>query len=203
MKKLVDLVIITGCIFLLFGCVRSSKYKVERSDQELSGNRGYYMGNLPPPPERPEKLDREVVNIDIDLPPYDSWDRYRWIDKKLWGNRGYMIGGSEKIEGGAEEELILEVPSNEKETGVEPEVSPVVEKPAQERAESGSVISEVKENLPTTYKVKKGDTLWKIAGYKEIYGSPAKWTILYEANKDQINDPDSLKPGITLNIPRN
>jgi LysM repeat protein len=199
MKKLVDLFIMLGCIFLLFGCVRSSKYKVERTDQELSGNRGYYMGNLPPPPERPEKLDREVVNIDIDLPPYDSWDRHRWIDRKLWGNRGYMIGGPEKIEGGAEEELVLEVPSNGKEAGIEPEANPVVEKPI----ESGSTLNEVKESLPTTYKVKKGDTLWKIAGSKEIYGNPSKWTKLYEANKDQINDPDSLKPGITLNIPRN
>ena len=198
MKKLVDLFIIIGCIFLLSGCVRSSEYKVERTDQELAGNRGYYMGNLPPPPERPEKLDREIVNIDIDLPPYDSWNRYRWIDKKLWGNRGYLMGGPEKIEGGPEEELILEVPSNEKETVIEPEVSPVLETPM----ESGSALNEVKESLPTTYKVKKGDTLWKIAGSKEIYGNPSKWTRLYEANKDQINDPDSLKPGITLKVPR-
>lgn len=59
-----------------------------------------------------------------------------------------------------------------------------------------------KPELVTTHTVVKGETLWDIAGYKEIYGDPLKWKLIYEANKDVLNSPDSLKPGQLLIIPR-
>lgn len=50
-----------------------------------------------------------------------------------------------------------------------------------------------------TYTVQKGDTLSKIA--KEYYGDEKQYRSIYEANKDQLDDPDSLQVGQVLRIP--
>jgi len=55
---------------------------------------------------------------------------------------------------------------------------------------------------PSTVEVKPGDNLWRIAGYWEVYGDRLGWERLYEANKDQLRDPNFLKPGQVLVIPR-
>lgn len=52
------------------------------------------------------------------------------------------------------------------------------------------------------YIVKEGDSLWKIAGKKEIYGDPFKWEMLYTANRDVIKNPHRIYPGQILIIPR-
>ncbi len=49
------------------------------------------------------------------------------------------------------------------------------------------------------YTVQKDDTLQKIA--KKLYGSYSKWTMIYDANRDVIKDPNFLKPGNVLKIP--
>ncbi len=51
-----------------------------------------------------------------------------------------------------------------------------------------------------TYKVKEGDTLWKIA--RKFYKDPFKWLWLFKANIDQIEDPDEIYPEQILEIPR-
>ncbi len=52
----------------------------------------------------------------------------------------------------------------------------------------------------TTYTVKKGDSLWKIA-QNEMNGG-TNWRKLYEANKAVIGkNPDAIKPGQKLRIP--
>ena len=53
-----------------------------------------------------------------------------------------------------------------------------------------------------TYKVVKGETLAKISGYDFIYNDPTKWGIIYRANRDQIQDPNIIRPNMTLKIPR-
>lgn len=50
-----------------------------------------------------------------------------------------------------------------------------------------------------TYTVVSGDSLSKIA--QREYGDANKWRTIFEANKDQINDPDLIHPGQTLRIP--
>jgi len=50
-----------------------------------------------------------------------------------------------------------------------------------------------------TYVVKKGDSLSKIA--KQHYGNANEWRKIFEANRDQIEDPDLIQPGQTLKIP--
>ena len=50
-----------------------------------------------------------------------------------------------------------------------------------------------------TYTVKAGDTLSAIA--KEHLGSASAYTKIFEANRDQLTDPDKIKPGQVLKIP--
>ena len=49
------------------------------------------------------------------------------------------------------------------------------------------------------YVIQKDDTLQKIS--KKLYGSYSKWTVIYDANRDVIKDPNFLKPGKVLKIP--
>jgi nucleoid-associated protein YgaU len=50
-----------------------------------------------------------------------------------------------------------------------------------------------------TYTVKSGDTLSKIA--KEHLGDANSYMKIFDANKDQLTDPDKIKPGQVLKIP--
>ncbi len=50
-----------------------------------------------------------------------------------------------------------------------------------------------------TYRVQRGDNLSRIA--REVYGDSTQWRRIYEANRDQLATPDSLREGQTLNIP--
>ena len=49
------------------------------------------------------------------------------------------------------------------------------------------------------YVVKSGDSLSKIA--KSEYGDAGAWKAIFEANKDQIKNPDLIHPGQKLKIP--
>jgi len=50
-----------------------------------------------------------------------------------------------------------------------------------------------------TYTVKSGDTLSKIA--KEHLGDANAYPKIFEANRDQLSDPDKIQPGQVLKIP--
>jgi len=50
-----------------------------------------------------------------------------------------------------------------------------------------------------TYTVKAGDTLSAIA--KEHLGSAGAYMKIFELNKDQLTDPDKIKPGQVLRLP--
>ena len=50
-----------------------------------------------------------------------------------------------------------------------------------------------------TYTVKAGDTLSKIA--ERSLGSANAYMRIFEANRDQLSDPDQIKPGQVLKIP--
>ena len=50
-----------------------------------------------------------------------------------------------------------------------------------------------------TYTVKSGDTLSKIA--QQSLGDANAYMRIFEANRDQLSDPDRIKPGQILKIP--
>lgn len=50
-----------------------------------------------------------------------------------------------------------------------------------------------------TYLVEDGDSLWKIA--VAAYGKGTNWELIFKANRDLLDDPSDLKPGMTLRLP--
>lgn len=55
------------------------------------------------------------------------------------------------------------------------------------------------EHTQQSYTVEKGDSLSKIA--KRVYGKASLWREIYEANKDNIKDPDLIYPGQVIRLP--
>jgi len=122
------------------------------------------------------------------VPPFPKWRKHYWEDKELWGNRGNFPQGYAVRKVAISQE---QVPSTEVEP-MEEEIVIMEEEMPQPR----------QRELPATYTVKKGDCLWFIAGYPEIYGNPLLWPKIYEANRDKIKDPDLIYPGQVFIIPR-
>jgi nucleoid-associated protein YgaU len=48
--------------------------------------------------------------------------------------------------------------------------------------------------------VQPGNSLWRIA--RELYGQGMQYTVIYEANRDQIRDPDLIYPGQVFTTPQ-
>ncbi len=55
---------------------------------------------------------------------------------------------------------------------------------------------------PYNWSVWKGESLWKIASYPEIYGKGSEWPRIYRENEDQIKDPNLIYPKQVFSIPR-
>ena len=73
-----------------------------------------------------------------------------------------------------------------------PKAAPEPVRPASPSAPTPSVAK--------TYTVVRGDCLWNIA--KKFYGSGAKYTVIYNANKGVIGgNPNLIYPGQVLTIP--
>lgn len=63
-------------------------------------------------------------------------------------------------------------------------------------------VLKIPRGLPNSWKVYKGEFLWKIASYPEVYGKGSKWPLIYRANKDKIKDPNLIYPNQVFQIPR-
>jgi nucleoid-associated protein YgaU len=50
-----------------------------------------------------------------------------------------------------------------------------------------------------SYTVRKGDTLSAIAQHH--YGKASRWHAIFDANRDQLDNPDLIKPGQVLRLP--
>jgi nucleoid-associated protein YgaU len=48
--------------------------------------------------------------------------------------------------------------------------------------------------------IRRGDNLWRIA--RRLYGRGVRYSTIYEANTDQIGDPDRIYPGQVFVIPK-
>lgn len=67
-------------------------------------------------------------------------------------------------------------------------------------AQSGTTVSA---DVLTRYTVVEGDNLSRIAEQNAVYGDGYLWPLIFKANTDKLNDPEKLKPGTVLVIPRN
>lgn len=78
------------------------------------------------------------------------------------------------------------------ESSEEPEVIVAVEetRPAETSPEPSTNVS---------HTVKSGDSLWNLA--KKYYGDGKKYTVIYEANKDKVKNPNLIYEGQVLIIP--
>ena len=75
-------------------------------------------------------------------------------------------------------------------------ITPAERSTAQQVASKGVPLSELAENAPDTYTVKRGDTLWHISGM--FLKSPWRWPELWGMNLDQIHNPHLIYPGQLL-----
>ena len=75
----------------------------------------------------------------------------------------------------------------------EPETTVATEEPARETDNSPAPAQ------PQTKKIQKGDCLWKIA--KQFYGNGSEYPKIFNANGDQISNPNLIYPGQVLTIP--
>lgn len=61
---------------------------------------------------------------------------------------------------------------------------------------------EKKVGLLRQVQVAPGETLFTLAGRRDVYGDSLLWPLIYKANRDQIKDPQEIFVGQVFSIPR-
>jgi len=169
-------IIVTGLIVLAAGCATGKKNMAPVNEQQ----KNEFIKGL----EVVEQPALEPDWADFVKDHYPNWRQHYWVDRGQWGNRGYIMGKPT-----AEAEPVVE-------TQITP-LPPLTSAPPAIVEEAPPKI--VQADKPTKYVVKKGDSLWKIAG--KVYHNPLKWPKIYRANKDKVKNPNRIHPGQVLIIP--
>ncbi len=132
--------------------------------------------------EKQEQEKAELVTSHIRKFGFDTTD----IQVKVDGEKVILIGKVDTVEN--KNKIIVTAGNIEGISSVEDWIvvthPPVVEQPQPEKQ---------------FYTVKKGDFLSKIA--KEVYGNASKFSVIFEANKPMLKDPNLIYPGQVLVIP--
>jgi nucleoid-associated protein YgaU len=134
-----------------------------------------------------------------------------------WGNRGYLEGKAPPAEEKGREttrttqvveiEMRPLIKFEKAKKPVEEMPTEKIEAPAGTEGNRGyitqSITPEIAEPAAAgtfeKYSVVKGDTLQKIS--KKYYGTTKRWKKIFNANRDVLKTPNSLRPGQALNIP--
>ena len=164
--------------FFVAGCsARVYEKRQERSDQDLPGYQGFAKG-LRAPGESARKKTRKVYVLEISKKSSSQEEK----EKKQ------MLAETEEAIKKARSEIAAT------------QASQISAQPGGQAAENQPALN-VSDDLPyTEYEVLPEDTLQKIA--KKFFDSYSKWSKIYEANKDVIPDPNRIRPGIILKIPK-
>ncbi len=204
--------LVLGFVMVLSGCVvRVYQKEMPRKDIVVEGNQGYLVGNPPRQGYTVKKKTRKIIVTEIELVnPKELHVNYlgekrerKNVGEKSEkeGNYGYIYK-KERVERegvGEEGERVIKTEEKEQESG---DVS------SAEEVEQGSNSTGAGENAGekgkdkrrfVIYKVQKGDTLQKIS-YK-FYGRYSWWPKIFAANKDRLENPDSIYVGQELRIP--
>ncbi len=79
-------------------------------------------------------------------------------------------------------------------------VTPAQRAAAQQSAEAGVPLADLRAGAPEVYVVKRGDTLWSIAGL--YLQSPWRWPQLWGMNMQEVGNPHLIYPGQQLELVR-
>jgi nucleoid-associated protein YgaU len=90
---------------------------------------------------------------------------------------------------------VAEAPAAAAPVETAPAVEPAADEPAVVAAQVPAVTDPAIEPAaaPTQVIIQPGNNLWKLS--RQIYGKGMMYTVIYEANKDQIRKPDLIYPG--------
>ena len=181
-------------MFLISGCVTVKPVTCERVDQEISGNQGFLMGEGSLTPSKARKTTKTFIKVDIDLTRRDAEAvaTEEYSEKKHSDSLKKMASGKP----GDYNKGYFEAEADSKPETIS-DMSCVIVEDVEEIE-----IMTVLEPVYDYYVVKKGETLWDIAGRPEVYGNSSKWKLIFNANKDKIKKPSLIKPGMKLKIPR-
>lgn len=185
-------IVALGVMLGLGGCLRVQTRVVElpRVDQERSGNQGYLAGSGPASTAA-RKTTRQIIMTDVELP---TRDELRPVKGRLGPNaRGFTVPDPamepEPLGRAAPTEPPRPEPAPMWDVTEElPPVTPMTPRLAPRAPAS-----------PTTYTVRKGDTLEKIA--KQVYGDAKRWPAIYKANRHVLKNANRVYPGQKLAIP--
>lgn len=136
------------------------------------------------------------------------------VDQNLTGNRGYLQGSPSQAEQEkgttTRKSYVLEFEfgqskakdsqSKQVKKEVAPEYDYQTAEPTSMAMEEDFLEETTTEPTYEDYLITKDDTLQKIS--KKFYGTYRKWKQIYDANTDKIKDPNKIKPGITIRIPK-
>jgi nucleoid-associated protein YgaU len=179
-KKMLQALVTLVFVMFCSGCtVRTYTVMKDRVDQELPGNRGFFGGGSPPQASAPKKQ-RRIIVIEIEkgspIKPKSESKTEAPQEEGYAGpeNLGYVIGTA---------------PQKNKQASVSP---------TNVDLELGDITQG--EPAYSEYEVKTGDTLQKIS--KQFYGTYKNWNTIFQANKEKIKDPNGIRPGLKLLIPK-
>ncbi len=208
------LALIAFSFFLTSGCViRVYEKEMPRKDILVEGNQGYLVGSPKTSLYVPEKKTRKILVTEIELVnPKEIRIESKGKETEVSPSKEGTESDSIKIKEDSVKEANYgyiykkEQKQTEKEQPMETGTGEVVSEETAKTVErlEGEVKDAGNENSSdnvayTIYKVEKGDTLQKIS-YK-FYGKYSLWPKIFEANKDRLENPDSLYVGQELRIP--
>jgi len=176
-RILLSLSLVGGTVLVFNGCATQQKRMQPINEEQKSE----FLKGM----DVVEKPELEPEWADFVKDRYPNWRHHYWVDRGQWGNRGYIVGR----------------PTAEAEPVVETTITPLPPAPMAPPTivENEPPKIEIPER-PTKYVVKKGDSLWKIAG--KVYHNPLKWPRIYRANKEKIKNPNRIFANQVLVIPQ-
>lgn len=172
--------ILASVVLFISGCGTLSTYTLdrEREDQEMTGNAGYLSGTPQKPDRTQYRKTRKTYVVEIQTKgPQEPQVEIPQVDTRIAPD----LAARPATRQDSEKASPIRIPAIES-------ISP--ESQAVGFPEGGF----------SEYTVQENDTLQKIS--KKFYDRYSRWQKIYDANKDVIKDPNHIKPGTTLKIPR-